>query len=129
MYNFVVYLTILYSQSQNRLLNSNGNHAGLADLVDVCLTGGVYSLLQFGCVDFDVLAESLAGLGQVQAGFWRPVNDHQLSGLHLINNLLNGVTVRATFIVYVRYSGSVGGMKAELRLLISLICRALLNTS
>lgn len=107
MENCAVHATILYSQSQTRLLKTE-TKAGLADLVDVCLTGGVYSLLQFGCVDFDVLAESLAGLGQVQAGFWRPMNDNQLSGLHLINNLLYGVTVRATFIVYICYSGSVG---------------------
>lgn len=90
-----------------RMLNSNGNQAELADLVDVRLTGGVYRLLKFGRVDFNVLAEGLAGFGQVQAGFWRPVNDHQLSGLHLINNLLYGVTVGATFIVYICNSGSV----------------------
>lgn len=80
-----------------------------AYLVDVCFTGGVYGLLQFGCVDFDVLAESFAGLRQVKAGLWGPVNDHQLSGLHLINNLLDGVAVRTTFIIYVGYPRSVGG--------------------
>lgn len=86
-----------------------------ADLIDVCFTRGVHSLLQFGCVDFDVLAESLAGLSQVEAGLWRPVNDHQLPGLHLINNLLDGITIRATFIIYVRYPRSVaeGGGQDE----------------
>lgn len=41
-----------------------------AHLVNVCLTGGINGFLQFGRVDFDVLAESLAGLSQILTGFW-----------------------------------------------------------
>lgn len=92
------------------------NHAGPfneADLIDVCFTGGVYGLLQFGGVDFDVLAESLAGLGQVKAGFWRPVNDHQLPGLHLIDNLLDGVAIGTPFVIYIGYPRPVGGGRQD----------------
>lgn len=78
-----------------------------ADLVDVRFTGGVYSLLQFGGVHFDVLAESLAGFSQVKAGLWRPMHDHQLPGLHLINDLFDGVAIGATFVIYVHYPRSV----------------------
>lgn len=104
--------TILYIQSKrSNHICSNEKQTEQAfteaDLVDVCFTGGVYGFLQFGCVDFDVLAESLAGLSQVEAGFWRPVNDHQLPGLHLINNLLDGVAIGATFVIYVSYPRSV----------------------
>ncbi|KAF3850062.1 hypothetical protein F7725_019781 [Dissostichus mawsoni] len=73
----------------------------------VCFARGVDGLLQFGRVHFDVLAEGFAGLCQVEAGLRRPANDHQLSGLHLINNLLDGVAIRATFVVYHLLSGVV----------------------
>lgn len=75
-------------------------------LVNVCLTGGVHSLLQLGCVDLDVLGEGLAGLGQVQAGLGGAVHDHQLPWLHLVNDLLDGVAVRAALVVDVSHPGS-----------------------
>lgn len=88
------------------------------------LTGGVHSLLHFGCVDLDVLAESLAGLSQVEAGFWRPVNDHQLPGLHLIYNLFDGIAIGAALVIYVRHPRSVGAGRQDERFLMLLICQA-----
>lgn len=73
------------------------------DLIDVGLAGGIDSFLQFGCVDFDVFTESLAGLGQVQTGLRWPMDNHKLPGFHLIDDLLYGVAIRATFVVYVRH--------------------------
>lgn len=63
-------------------------------LVDVGFAGSVHRLLQFGCIYFDIFpAEGLAGLGQVLTSFWRSVNNNQLPGLHLVYNLLDGVSI------------------------------------
>ena len=73
------------------------------------LAGGVHRLLQLGRVHLDVLAGGAAGLGQVGAGVGRPVDDHQLPGLHLVDDLLDGVAVRAPLVVDVRHPGPDGG--------------------
>jgi len=84
---------------------SRGTWRTPTHLVDVGLAGGVHRLLQLGRVHLDVLAEGAAGLGQVQAGLRRPVHDHQLPGLHLVDDLLDGVAVRAPLVVDVRHPG------------------------
>lgn len=93
-------------QPQNTVTILRQSSRTESHLVDERLTGGVHRLLQLGCVDFDVLAEGLTGLGQVQTGLGWTMHDHQLSGLHLIDNLLDGVAVRAALVVYVRYPRS-----------------------
>lgn len=85
----------------------NKTKQAFTDLVNMCLAGGVYSLMQFGRVDFDFLAESLARRGQVSAGFWWTVNYNQLPGLHLIDDLFDGVAIGAAFVIYVSYLRSV----------------------
>ena len=73
------------------------------------LAGGVHGLLQLGRVHLDVLAGGPAGLGQVGAGVRRPVDDHQLPGFHLVDDLLDGVAVRAPLVVDVRHPGPYWG--------------------
>lgn len=79
----------------------------------MCFAGGIYSLMQFGRVDFDFLAESLARRSQVSAGFWWTVNYHQLPRLHLIDDLFDGVAIGAAFIIYVSYLRSVERTREE----------------
>lgn len=86
---------------------ANKTKQAFTDLVDMCFAGGVDSLMQFGGIDFDFLAESLARRGQVSAGFWWTVNYHQLPWLHLIDDLFDGVAIRAAFVIYVSYLRSV----------------------
>lgn len=86
---------------------ANKTKQALTDLVDMCFAGGVYGLMQFGRVDFDFLAESLARRCQVSAGFWWTMNYHQLPWLHLIDDLFDGVAIGAAFVIYVSYLRSV----------------------
>lgn len=73
----------------------------------MCFTGGVHSLLKFRGVNFDVFTtESLTGLGQILTDLGWTVNDDQLSGFHLVYNLLNGVAVGTALIVDVCDSSS-----------------------
>lgn len=73
------------------------------------LAGGVHRLVQLGRVHFDFLAEGLAGRGQVGAGLRRSVDDHQLPGLHLVDDLLDGVAVGAALVVNVSHLRPGGG--------------------
>lgn len=76
-------------------------------LVDVCFAGCIHSLLQFGCIDFDIFTtKGLAGLGQVLTSFWRSMYNNQLPRLHLVYNLLNGVSIWTALVVYVSDSRS-----------------------
>lgn len=77
-------------------------------LVDVSLACGIDGLMQLGHVHFNIFAAKCAAtLGEVLAGLWWAMNNDQLSWLHLINDLFDGVPVRATFVVDVCNSGSV----------------------
>lgn len=61
--------------------------------------------MQLGRIHFDFLAEGLAGCSQVGASLWRSVDDYQLARLHLVDDFLDGVAVRAALVVYVSHLG------------------------
>lgn len=64
--------------------------------------------MQLGHVHFDFLAEGLTGRSQVGTSVRRSVDDHQLPRLHLVDDLLDGVAIRAALVVDVSHLGPWG---------------------
>lgn len=77
-------------------------------LVDVSLTSGVHGFMELWHVHFNIFpTKCTAALCKILTGLWWSVDNDQLSWFHLINDLFNGIPIRASFIVYVSNPSSV----------------------
>ena len=77
-------------------------------LVDMSLTSGIDCFMQLWHVHFNIFpTKPTAALRKVLTGLWWSVDNDQLPWFHLVDDFLNGIPIRASFIVYVSNPGSV----------------------